>query len=271
MRIVDKDRTKTSAGGARAKSPNLTIMKVEDLLERPIRNAKGVLMIGNFAMKVGKEPVRLYATPSKQIPSFEMEGDEDSASITKNFEAFHPGDTLEIQEFIQEFTDQEVIMIYGACDTPDKKVFGEPCAAMKMRASLVDDQDMLGYNLTFTQMNKDTTLPGLYRGPMPTANFFQATSEDLSLTQENGVLVKLASSELGESVDVVEIDLENNQFVTIAGGGGTSPQVINDGATTEATFVLKDGTAFIGLEGSRITFEVFVAGNTTFLIERNRS
>lgn len=271
MRVIDKNRQKASPGGPEAKSPFITIMKTEDLESEATPNAKGILHEGLYQMKLGKEPMNLYNTGSFQGFSFETDGDEDAASIQKTLTARHPGDTLEIREFIGEQTDVDVVVMFGGgCGSGRRTVIGGKCAPIKMRANLTKDNDGTYYELTFSNMSSNNIMPGFYDGPDPVANAF-AGALALSLLEVNGPLQKLPSSALAEAVTVADIDFPTGSFISILGGGGTDPAVITDGAGTAAQFVLKDGTQFIGLEGARITFEVFIAGTTTYLIERSRA
>jgi hypothetical protein len=272
MKLIDKNRQLSSPGGPVAKSPFITIMKVEDLASTPQPNAKGVLLEGLYEMKQGKEPFKIYNTGSFQNFGFETDGDEDAASIQKTLTARFPGDGLEIREFIGGQMDIEVIAVFGGgCGQTQKSVIGSTCAPIKMRSNFTMDNDTTHYELTFSNMSNDNLMPGLFGGPDPVANVFVADAADLEFLVANGALVKLPSSATGEAVGVTDIDFPSGSFVSVIGGGGTDPAVISDATGTAAKFVLKDGTSFIGLENARITFEVFIAGTDTFLIERSRS
>lgn len=272
MRVLDKNRTVSSPGGPVAKSTFLMIMAIADLVSAPQPNALGVLHEGLFQMKQGKEPLKLYNTGSFQNFGFETDGDEDAGSIQKTLTARFPGDGLAVREFVAANQDVEVIVVFGGkCNGGQKTILGSTCAPVKMRANFVQDNDNTHYELTFSNMSNDNIVPGLYDGPDPVANAFEAQAAALDLLVANGPLVKLPSSATGEAVTIADIDFEAGSFISILGGGGTDPAVIADAAGTAATVMLKDGTSFIGLEGARITFEVFVAGTDTFLIERSRA
>lgn len=272
MKLIDKNRQKSSPGGPVSKSPFLIIIKTEDIETAPEPNAKGILHEGLFQMKTGKEPFKLYNTGSFQNFGFETDGDEDGASVQKTLTARFPGDGLEIREFIGSQTDIEVIVLFGGgCGSSQKTVIGSQCAPIKMRSNFTMDNDTTHYELTFSNMSNDNIMPGIYEGPDPVANAFLGTLA-LALLEANGPLHKLPSSTLAEAVTVGSIDFPSGSFVRVLGGGGTDPAVISDGAGgAAATFVLKDGTPFIGLDGASITFEVFIAGTTTYLIERSRA
>jgi hypothetical protein len=270
MKLIDKDRQKSSPGGPVAKSPFITIMKVEDIASAPQANALGVLLEGLFEMKQGKEPFKMYNTGSFQNFGFETDGDEDAASIQKTLSTRFPGDGLEIREFIGGQMDIEAIVLFGG-GSALKSVIGSLLAPIKMRANLIMDNDTTHYELTFSNMSNDNLMPGLFAGPDPVANVFEAAAVDLEFLIANGALVKLPSSSSGESVGITDFDLTSGTFVSVIGGGGADPAVISDAAGTDAKFLLKDGTSFIGLDNARITFEVFIAGTDTFLIERSRS
>ena len=270
MKVINK-QAGPSPGGAQPKGRFITVMKLDDLAAMPVPNAKGVLREGLFQMNQGTEPLSLYNTQSFQNLGFETDGDEDAANVPKTFTVRYPGDTLEIREFVQENQDVDVIVMFGGCNKARKTVIGTECSPMKMRANLVSDNETTHYELTFSNMNNDSNVPGFYDGPEPVAEFYEASTVALELLQANGPLVKMPSSETGESISVADIDHDHGSFISLVGGGGLDPAVVEEGTATGATFILKDGTSFIGLEGARLTLEVFVAGSTTYLIERSRA
>jgi|GEM_PF-3519381 len=271
MEVLDKKRNTSSPGGPQPKQNYITVIKLQDLLQIPTPNAKGILHEGIFQLKTGTEPLSLYNTPSFQDLSFESDGEEDAALINKTFAIRYPGDHLEIREFVHARQDIEVIVLFGSCSGQRKTILGRDCAAMKMRANLVSNNESTHYELTFSNMNNDNIVPGFYDGPDPVSTPFVAPTVALALTIANGVLVQLPSSATAEAVSVASTDLTAGTFVSVLGGGGADPAVISDGAATAGTFILKDGVSFIGLDGARILFEVFENATTTFFIERSRA
>jgi hypothetical protein len=57
-----------------------------------------------------------FMTSSKIKAPYESDGDEDSISLKHKFEGEHPGNELEIAEFIQNWTGEPCIVIHGSCE-----------------------------------------------------------------------------------------------------------------------------------------------------------
>jgi len=53
------------------------------------------------------------------------------------------------------------------------------------------------------------------------------------------------------------------------GGGGDDPATLSSGVLANSA-ILKDGVAWVGLEGAVINFQVFDAGANKYLIEVSR-
>jgi hypothetical protein len=268
---VPKNNNAISPGAAQAKDPNVTLIRVDDLQSEPVRNSKGVKLEGNYVFKAGKRAAKVYLTPSKMTPSTENEGDEDSISMKHMFEGMHPGDSLEINEFIQNNLGKNLILVYGNCKDNVKKVFGSKCAPLQLRPSFVADNDGTNHTLTFEQFQKTQQVPGHYEGSIPEAEPATVADENLTLSQANGYIYQLPSNAIAADIIPANTDLETGNFVTLLGGGGAAPLQLVNPATGNVVVVLKDDVAWSALDGASIDLEVVVADTTTYLIERNRS
>lgn len=271
---VFKDRGNFSPGAPRGKSPNITIMFTDDLISEPVRNAGGVKIEGNYAFKPGTGPIKCYMTASKQAPTVVGEGEEDGISLLHKFEGMHPGDSLEIAELVQNVTGQNVIILYGACDSKVKKVFGTTCAPLQLKPSFQDNNDSLGYTLVFEQFQKTNRLPAHYEGELPTGNYTQVAGNVVTASKANGSLYQLAPTATSQEIEVVNEDLDPGTFITLFGGGGAAASTLSNGAPATGpgeTILLKDGADWTALDGASIDLEVFVSAAITYLIERRRS
>lgn len=268
---VFKSRSGISPGAAIAKSPNVTIIFVDDIVSSPVRNSGSIKMEGNFILRPGAKPIQVYMTPSKQEPSYESDGEEDALSILQKFTGMHPGDELEINELIQHLISRGVILIYGSCQNKVKKVYGTPCAPLQVKPTFIANNDSTGHTLAFEQYAKTSYLPGHYEGELPTGDAFEVVGSDIVVDLTKGMQYKLAPFAVTAAISVENTDLPAGSFVTLIGGGGVDPATLSDGAGTGATILLKDGADWTALEGSSIDLEIFVSGAATYLIERKRS
>ena len=130
-----------SAGAAAPKEPNVTIIATKDIATWPQRDYKGVLIAVNFILNAGAKAVSVYMTSSKIKSPYESDGDEDSVSVKHKFEGEHPGNELEINEFVQNWMGEPCVIIHGSCADAFRKVAGTKCAPLQLKPSGQDDND----------------------------------------------------------------------------------------------------------------------------------
>lgn len=261
---VLKPRGNKSPGASAPKEPNVTIVDVDDILVFPQRDGKGVLMVGSFVMKPNATMIQVYMTPSKSKASFESEGDEDAQQFKHKFEGEHPGNELEISEFVQNFTGRNVIVIYGSCSDNFRKVLGSKCAPLQLKPSLQDDNDARKHMLVFEQAAASGYVPGHYVGEIVLEAPFLAGGLELSISNET-LMTQLPASEIATDITVTAINADTDKIVSLIGGGGATPATLEPSTNV----LLKGGANWTALDGAVIHFKVF-EGTEKMLIEIGR-
>lgn len=263
--------TGKSPGASAPKEPNVVLVAVDDILTWPMRDAKGVRCVGSFVLKPNAKMIEVYMTPSKSKASFESEGDEDAVSFKQKYEGEHPGNELEIAEFVQNSVGVNWVIIYGSCSDNYRKVLGSKCAPMQLKPSLQDDNDARKHMLVFEQAAGSGFVPGHYTGALsfgnPTA---VADAGEVALTSAGGTMYKLPSLAVTEAIVTESIEHEHGTIITLIGGGGAGPATLASGIVANGA-LLKDGVAWVALENAVINLQVFDAGNNKHLIELSRS
>lgn len=261
---------KKGSGAAAPKDPNVTFIATKDILTWPARDSKEVLMVGNFVLKPNPKMVSVYLTPSKTKAGYESDGDEDAISIKPKFEGEHPGDELEINEFIAAWMGEPCIIISGSCQDPFRKVTGTKCAPVQLKPAGQDDNDARKHMLVFEAFAKTKWLPGHYRGDIPTITPFAVPLVTaVAVNSANGYLYKLPSLAVTASIAFTELTLNHGDIITLIGGGGVDPATLATGVTDKKA-ILKDGTNWVALENAVINLQVFKNGALTFLVELSR-
>ena len=261
---------KTESGAASPAKPNVTFLRADDVLGNIVRDGNGVRILGDIVPKPGAKMIQVYMTPSKQEKNYASDGDEDQETITQTFVGWHPGDSLDINEFVQNNLGVGYIIIADNCTDGNMRVYGTLCSPMKLNVEKTNDESGNGVQMTFEQAVGTKFVPGFYSGSLAFAEP-HSTDEDLNLTVANGSQYLLDASAAGEALDVVSIDIPHGETVTLIGQGGTTPMKLENGASTAATVILKDGTQWNALKDATITLRVFDDGATIYLIEENRS
>lgn len=264
--------TMVGAGAPTPKKGLVTIIHSDDVLTFPVRDTNGVLMLGNIVLKGASKMLELYLTPSSQKASHEIQGDEDMESFIKKFEGQHPGDSLEVNEFVQNSLGEGFIIIYGVgCGDNQGKVLGSPCNPMTLKGTYSDDKDGRKHILQFEQSYKDRYVAGFYNGSITLASNYVSSTVALALLIANGVVQQLPSLAITAAITVASIDLVHNTVVSLIGGGGVAPATLPAGIGGVVTVVLTNGTTWTALDKAVINLLVYKAGATTYLIEQSRS
>ncbi|MAR57244.1 MAG: hypothetical protein CMM93_08685 [Rickettsiales bacterium] len=258
------------AGAASANRPNVTFVRAEDVLVFPTRDAKGVKLVGDFVLKSGAKMFTIYLTPSKQVKNYTSEGDEDMETIKQKFEGWHPGDDLDINEFVQNNLGVGYFIIADNCTDGFKRAYGTPCAPMKLNAEQTDDSSGRGVKMTFEQIVGSKYVPAFYEGNLSLAAPAD-TDVSVDALQATGNSYKVEDLDTTAAIDINSIDIEHGEQITLIGSGGADPATLSAGAHTDAVVHLKDGTQWTALEDATITLEVFEDGTNTLLIEKNRT
>jgi hypothetical protein len=260
-----------SAGAAAPKEPNVFIIATKDVAVWPVRDPKGVLLTGNIVPKPNAKMAKVYMTASKIKAPYEGDGDEDSISVKHKFDGEHPGNELEINEFVQNWMGEPCIIVHGSCADTYKKVAGTQCAPLQLKPSSQDDNDGRKHMLSFEQYAKTSFLPGHYVGTIPTTDpFAVASSTAVAVNTTNGATYQLPSLAVTASIAFAEISLAHDSTVTLIGGGGVAPATLVTGVTDKKA-LLVNGTTWVGLAGAAINFKVFNNGGLVLLIEQSRT
>jgi hypothetical protein len=275
MTYIKVDVTKPagiSPGTGSGKS-EVIIVDAADVLVYPPRDAKGVKVMGNFVLKPNARMVKLYTTKSKGSAPVESDGEEDSINMKQKFETQHPGNRLEIKEFIQNWLGKDVYIIHGSCADDFREVMGTPCAPLQLKPSKTDGNDARFWTLMFEAFATSQFLPGHYEGELvfgdPVA---VADAEAIAVDTETNSHYKLAATSSATSAAFDTVDANHGDIITLIGQGGTTATTLAQNLSTgDNLVVLKSGTTWTALDGAVIHLQVFKAGAKTILTELSRS
>lgn len=259
------------AGAATAKDPNVAIFKTEDIVSMPTRNGAGVLAEGSFVMKPGKFPIYVYMTGVNQNLGYQTEGEVDKEQILTNFVGNHPGDTLDVHEFVQNHLGEDLIIVVGSCNDPYKRILGSKCAPMRLKNNFTSNNEGNTSEMTFEPTQATRFVPAWWQGEIPYSAPFAVPAESIDMLKANGYQYQMGPFAVTDDIEVGSIDLDAGSRVTILGGGGVAPATLSEGTAGAVDVLLKNGTTWTALAGASITLEVYETGGGTVLIERDRN
>ena len=256
--------TKQAPGAPESRDPDIVVVDIVDILSSPARDSKGVKMEGTYVFKPGTYAIKLYGTPSSIKPTKTSDGDEDAIGFTQGLEIAHPGDELEINEFIQNFTGKSVIAFVktGACEGGNAyyKVIGSKCTPLTLKVEGQNDNDATKNLLKFEAFKKSNNVPGFYYGTLTFASVLATIAEDAATVDTTPGSGEYQLTD-GSAAPIAITDLtngSNGDVITLLGSGGTYPSTI---AAAAAKFEMVEGADWTALAGATITFKGFKNGS----------
>jgi hypothetical protein len=252
------------------KDPNVAIVATEDIAAWLPRDAGNVRLLGSYPLKPGAKVHTFYCPSSKINATSASEGDEDAIGILQKFEAMAPGNQLELREFVAHWNGRPCLIFLNFCkpDIP-ADVYGTKCSPMQLKAGFEMNNDSTGFSMAFEQFARTEFLPGIYEGTLAYNQANDASDFDLDLLQINpSQQYNLpASAVAATTIDIASTTVDNDTIVSLVGDGGSEPAVLENGAATAATVVLKSGTSWIALKEAVIHLKAVNDGTTTYFIE----
>lgn len=265
--------TGVGAGAPNPKKGEVNVIYADDVLAFPGRDANGVKMVGNIVLKNGAKVYKLYATPTSQKANHTIEGDEDAEQFKLTFEGTHPGDSIDINEWVQNALGQGFIIIYGtSCGSNSNKVLGTPCNPMKLKGEFGDDKDGVKHTLKFEQYQGSGQIAGFYYGTLSfDTNFQVAAVTAITASAANGNVYQLPATASAAVIAFAGMTLTHGQIITLIGGGGAGASTLSAGTSGPVSVMLGGGQDWIALQNAVLNLQVFVGASTTTLIEVSRS
>ena len=269
---VPRDTSRVNPGAVTAKHQEITLIDTADILEMPARDAKGVLISENIVLKEGANMIKLYLTPSMQEPSYASDGDEDAESFTHKVSGFHPGNSLDAKEFIQNWLGRPAIALWSGCSGERTfEMYGSPCAPLKLKAEFMANNEKTGFTVNFESVQKTSYVPATYSGVLTFESYFAAADFNIAAVASNGSVQQLPATAAAEAIDFATTDLEHGDTLSLVGGGGSSPATLSTGAATAANVILKDGVVWTALNEAVLHLKVVYDGTDTYFIETSRA
>ena len=267
------DIKKPQGGGApQAKSQDVVIIDLDDVQAWPSRDDGNVKMVGAIVMKAGKYATILQATASSISLPITSEGEEDSVSFTSLPEFYHPGSSLEFDEFVSNMTNKNLAIGFkvGACDgdTPYYRFYGSPCTPLSLLVEGQNNNEATRNMVRFQQFQRSRTLPGRYYGTLTLATVNTVAADVAVVDVANGTGRYQLTDNTVATVITSLANANPNGTYTLIGSGGVNPANIS----AANDFILSGAVEWQALAGSTITFKAYPqAGGAYLFVEENRS
>ena len=250
----------------------VVIVDADDVLVYPPRDSKGVKMVGNFVLKPNARMIEIYTTKSKGEAPVESDGDEDSINIKQMFKCQHPGNSLEVKEFTQNWLGKNVYILHTSCADNFIEVMGTPCAPLQVKPAKTDTNDGRFWTLNFEAYASSQFVPGHYEGDFVFgAPVAVSDPTDFDVDTETNNQYKLAATSTATTIAIGTLDANHGEIITLIGGGGSTAATLAQTVSGDLLVVLKNGTTWTALQDAVIHLQVYKAGSKTVLTELSRA
>ncbi len=268
------DKPASGSGAPSTGSRFAYLAWTQDLVSFPDTDDKNVLLTGQPVFKDGKGLIPIYITTSSREYSYEPQGDQDARSFKVKFVGSHPGTELEALEFARNMLDEEFIIFIPGCQSTDSvKVLGRPCEPLIFKSNHKGGKDGNKFEFTFEQEVGGKNVYMLYNGALPLEESNWATLDFSKDVTALSPVQKVATTPASEALTIASLTGITHSQVTFVGqeADPSKAGTISEDTTGPVMVLLKDGLQWKAVQNSTITFEVFLSGSVTVLIERWRT
>ena len=268
------DKPASGSGAPSTGSRFAYLAWTQDLVSFPHTDDKNVLLTGQPVFKDGKGLIPIYITTSSREYSYETQGDQDARSFKVKFVGSHPGTELEALEFARNMLDEEFIIFIPGCQSKDSvKVLGRPCEPLIFKSSHKGGKDGNKFEFTFEQEVGGKNVYMLYNGALQLEESNWTTVDLSDPLMALSAVQKVAKTATAEALEITSLERIAEKQVTFVGqeADPTKAGTISENTTGPVMVLLKDGLQWKAVQNSTITFEVFLSGSVTVLIERWRT
>ncbi len=168
------------AGNPSPKHPTILVFEFEDVEQFPTREVGVTTYAEGFALKKGAKLQPLYATASSIEILQEAEGDADARGYKKGVKFDHPGNSADIEDFIEYNSNRNLGAIVKSCDGKLVRIIGSPCNPLSLKAETSDNKDGTKTSMTMQQDVRDAFRVLTYTGELP--EIMDETSESQTET-----------------------------------------------------------------------------------------
>ncbi len=155
------------AGNPSPKHPTILVFEWEDVEKFPTREVGVTTYEDGFALKTGAKLQPVYATPASIEILQESEGDADARGYKKGVKFDHPGNSSDIEDFIEYNSNRNLGAIVQSCDGKRVRIIGSPCNPLSLKAETSDNKDGTKTTMTMQQDVRDAFRVLTYTGELP--------------------------------------------------------------------------------------------------------
>lgn len=155
------------AGNPTPKLPNILIYDMEDCESYPTRTVGTTTAAEGFKLKAEKKLFGVYATPSSIEILQEAEGDADQRGYKKGVKFEHPGNSDDIEDFIEYYSNKNLGVFVKDCNGKRARSIGDPCQPLSMKVETTESKDGTKVTITLQQDVRDEFRILRYTGELP--------------------------------------------------------------------------------------------------------
>jgi hypothetical protein len=276
MTYISKNlkKSKRSGGGTREAMDTHVIFIPQSVTKNfPKSDANGVKMIENFLFNDGEYVEKIYATAESIKLIKNGDGDQDAVGFLSGIEFSHPGDEIEVNEFIQNRVNVPGYIAVGidlCTENPYYKIIGNCAAPLTLKMEGQNDNEATKNIMKFDSVVKSGSVPKFYFGTFtfetPVATI-AADATTVDVVTGNGEYLTTTGSASAVTIGAFS-NVTEGTVITLKGSGGAYPTVVD----AASDILLQDGASWTANNGATLTLKAFKSGASAFtMLEVGRS
>ena len=148
------------------KKDRISIFDADDVATDVTREHGSTSTSGNLTLNTGAKGVAIQVARASINAGYTNEGDIDAKTFKDKVEFDYPGDSVPLNDFIEDHANKGVIIIVESCEGPTK-IYGRKCNPMYLTAEPTDSNESVKTHLSFEQEMGDAFVPRVYGGTIP--------------------------------------------------------------------------------------------------------
>lgn len=165
--LVSLPKQSGGAGAPAAKSPYIILVPTSSIETFPNLSHDTVIMRENIVLKTTNKGVKIYVTPTTLKRKDVLEGDADAKGYKSELEAEHPGDSAEVNSFIQQYANEGFVAISSTHTSDGCRVQGTPSNPLYFTGDEQDDNEGRKKMIKLSQSQRDAFKMAHYYGLVP--------------------------------------------------------------------------------------------------------
>ncbi len=160
------------------KSDEIIIVDANDVASEPTRAFGNTVATGDLTLAESAKGVRIQVSSHTIDCGYDQDGEVDAKGFKQRVAFDYPGNTPELDNFIEYYANRGVLILVKSCETGKTKLYGQKCNPLRLTAEPTENNEASKTHLAFAQEVAGALLPSVYSGAVPAVAADPADASD---------------------------------------------------------------------------------------------